>query len=129
MSYTDTELDLIFSQAAPVLGAPGVARDCDGRLICRSHYGLEGAYGWEVDHAVPKALGGLETYANLRPRHWLGNSTAGGLLGQALTLPRTPLGRVVADDQSVNVVRGFGAGMATSPLNGIHTGLSKKGIF
>jgi hypothetical protein len=54
--------------------------DCDGRLIKRSEYGKLTACGWEIDHVTPSMLGGLDVYANKRPRHWQGNRSAGGLL-------------------------------------------------
>jgi hypothetical protein len=55
--------------------------DCDGRVICWAEYGKTTAYGWEIDHSTPAAVGGLDVYDNLRARHWLGNRSAGGLLG------------------------------------------------
>src|SRR5882724_2247769 len=55
--------------------------DCDGRVIRWADYGKTTAYGWEIDHAIPTAVGGLDVYGNLRARHWLGNRSAGGLLG------------------------------------------------
>jgi hypothetical protein len=55
--------------------------DCDERIICWSEYGQTTARGWEIDHATPTALGGLDVYSNLRARHWQGNRSAGGLLG------------------------------------------------
>jgi hypothetical protein len=55
--------------------------DCDGRVICWKEYGKTTAYGWEIDHATPTAVGGLDVCDNLRARHWLGNRSTGGLLG------------------------------------------------
>jgi hypothetical protein len=55
--------------------------DCDGRTICWSEYGKMTAYGWEIDHATPTVLGGLDVSGNLRARHWQGNRSAGGILG------------------------------------------------
>jgi len=55
--------------------------DCDNRIICRAEYGKYTAFGWQVDHAIPVVLGGPDFFSNLRPRHWMGNSAAGGLLG------------------------------------------------
>ena len=88
MKYSEAELDLIFTRANPVPGAPGVARDCDGRIICRSDYGAYSEFGWQVDHIQPIALGGLlGEFLNMRPRHWHGNTSAGGLLGALLSPP------------------------------------------
>lgn len=54
--------------------------DCDERTIRWAEYGKTTAYGWEIDHATPTALGGSDVYGNLRARHWHGNRSAGGLL-------------------------------------------------
>jgi hypothetical protein len=58
--------------------------DCDGRVICWKEYGKTTAYGWEIDHATPTAVGGLDACDNLRARHWLGSRITGGLLGGLL---------------------------------------------
>jgi hypothetical protein len=69
---------------------PGLAytatekRDCDGRFIRWSEYGSYSEYGWQIDHIRPAALGGGDEFANLRARHWRGNSMAGTVLGNAL---------------------------------------------
>ncbi len=55
--------------------------DCNGRVIRWSEYGKTTAYGWEIDHATPTAVGGTDVCGNLRARHWLGDRSAGGLLG------------------------------------------------
>jgi hypothetical protein len=54
--------------------------DCDGRTIRWAEYGKTTACGWEIDHATPTAIGGLDVSGNLRARHWHGNRSAGGLL-------------------------------------------------
>lgn len=84
-TYTESELDLIFRKGWPVRGYPGYVYDCDSRIIGRHEYGKRTTYGWEVDHQVPASLGGPSVYGNLRPRHWLGNSYSGGLLGGLLS--------------------------------------------
>jgi hypothetical protein len=58
-----------------------VRQDCDGWFIKWDEYGQYSDYGWQIDHAWPTALGGADTYANKRARHWRGNSRAGGILG------------------------------------------------
>ncbi|MDP1699576.1 MAG: HNH endonuclease signature motif containing protein [Aestuariivirga sp.] len=59
--------------------------DADGRMICRSDHGKrDSAYGWEKDHIVPTAVGGLDILSNLRPLHCKGNSLRGGLLSALL---------------------------------------------
>jgi 5-methylcytosine-specific restriction endonuclease McrA len=41
-------------------------------------------YGWESDHIIPRATGGTDELANLRPLHWRANASLGGLLGNLL---------------------------------------------
>jgi hypothetical protein len=60
------------------------AVDCDGRTIKFAEYGKYSECGWQIDHTMPTGLGGLDVYANKRPRHWRGNSSAGGILGSIL---------------------------------------------
>lgn len=75
-----------WGKAKPIPGYPDnvLRQDCDGRVIKRDEYGQHSDYGWEIDHITPVALGGSDAFSNLRARHWLGNSSAGGLLGNAL---------------------------------------------
>lgn len=87
-TYSERDLDLIFAKAQPYPGYPGYALDCDGRIIGRHAYGQAGDFGWEVDHVIPSAIGGLHAFGNVRPRHWMGNSSAGGLLGGLLNKVR-----------------------------------------
>jgi hypothetical protein len=44
--------------------------DCDGWIIFWSEYGKHSAFGWQVEHIVPRALGGSDEMSNLRARHW-----------------------------------------------------------
>lgn len=78
------EENAVFDKAAPTLGWPEYGIDCDGRIIKRSEYGKLTPHGWHKDHTVPKALGGADHISNYRPRHWQGNTSAGGLLANAL---------------------------------------------
>jgi hypothetical protein len=85
MDYTEQELDNVFYVAPAVPGKPGYVYDCDGRMICRWEYGKQSACGWQVDHDPPLALAGFFGWRfNLRPRHWFGNTSAGGALGNVL---------------------------------------------
>ncbi len=84
MAYSQSELDFVFSKAGYAFGWPEWGIDCDGRIIRRSEYGRISDNGWQVDHVHPTALGGGDHWANLRPRHWRGNCSAGGLLGGLL---------------------------------------------
>jgi hypothetical protein len=60
---------------------PMIRIDCDRRHIHWGEYGKFSDLGWQIDHAMPTVLGGGGHHANLRARHWRGNSLAGGLLG------------------------------------------------
>jgi hypothetical protein len=68
----------------PHMGPAEWRIDCDGRLIRFDEYGLNSSFGWHKDHIVPDVFGGSDDAVNLRPRHWLGNTRAGGLLSQML---------------------------------------------
>lgn len=62
-----------------------VRQDAYGWYIVWSEYGNRNSdYGWEIDHVVPTALGGLNSAANVRALHWKNNSRLGGLLSGAL---------------------------------------------
>jgi hypothetical protein len=59
--------------------------DCDGRAIVWDQYGKYGEFGWQIDHIIASVFGGLDELWNLRARHWMGNSQAGGLAGVLAT--------------------------------------------
>lgn len=49
-----------------------------GKRLCRKHYGRPGEPGaWEVDHSVPRALGGTDHGNNLRAAHTTCNRSKG----------------------------------------------------
>lgn len=77
---------IAWSAASPVPGySPEVIRlDCDGKLLFWSEYGKLSEFGWEIDHAHPTGLGGLDVWSNLRARHWFGNRSAGSSVRNAL---------------------------------------------
>lgn len=51
-----------------------VRKDCCGAWIVKSEFGnRDSAFGWEIDHAYPKAKGGDDNIINLRPMHWENN--------------------------------------------------------
>lgn len=53
-----------------------------GKPIKWSEYGdRNAAHGWEIDHITPRAWGGGDEIANLRPLHYRNNARLGGLLG------------------------------------------------
>lgn len=77
-----------WSNASDVPTQTDIRIDCDGRYIRWSDYGKLSEYGWEIDHTIPTALGGLNILGNIRARHWRGNRSAGGLLGGLMELGR-----------------------------------------
>lgn len=66
----------------------GYRRDAFGNLMLWSAYGQRSGLGWEIDHIVPKALGGSDALFNLRALAWRANASLGGLLGNALSAGR-----------------------------------------
>jgi hypothetical protein len=79
---------IAWSRALEIPGHPLYRIDCDGKMICWNDYGSLSEYGWEIDHAHPLGLGGLDVHGNLRARHWRGNRSAGGILGGLLNSGR-----------------------------------------
>jgi hypothetical protein len=67
-------------------------RDSEGWWIRWHDYGQLTAYGWEIDHVVPLALGGPDEWYNLRARHWHPNRRAGGHLNKMLQVPSSSNG-------------------------------------
>jgi len=60
-------------------------RDDFGWTIRYADYGdRNSAYGWEIDHVRPTALGGYDHISNLRPLHCKCNAGLGGILGGLL---------------------------------------------
>lgn len=55
-----------------------------GHIIRWTDYGSQSENGWEIDHALPSALGGADHVTNCRALHWRRNRSLGGLLGNAL---------------------------------------------
>lgn len=58
--------------------------DDEVRVIKWSEYGQNSVFGWHIDHIVPQAVGGPDVLSNLRARHRITNTSAGGRLGNAL---------------------------------------------
>lgn len=85
---TDQRKLAAWSKAMPLIGK-------DARLVRRDYFGLfiywheygnrKSAFGWEIDHIRPVALGGPDVLDNLRALHWQNNASLGGNLATALT--------------------------------------------
>ena len=77
----------VWAKGRPIPGWPPWEwrLDDDGNVICFSAYGNRASeYGWEIDHIVPRALGGVSTLRNLRPLHCRANARRGARLAAAL---------------------------------------------
>jgi hypothetical protein len=59
-------------------------RDFEGMTIRWAEYGQKSDHGWEIDHITPIAIGGTDTFGNIRARHYRTNRAAGAILGNAL---------------------------------------------
>ena len=75
-----------WNKASFVVGWPSDYRmDAFGNVMRWGDYGdRSSAYGWEIDHIVPVALGGGDGPENLRALHWRNNASLGGILGARL---------------------------------------------
>ena len=90
--YTPQDLDIIFARTTKPMNAltaslypRDAAFDERGNVIARSQYGKhQSPYGWDVDHRVPSAVGGLGSFLNLRALSCSDNRRLGGFLGNAL---------------------------------------------
>jgi len=71
MGYSDDELNIIYDKT------DGHCYHC-GKKIRWKHYGRRDyETGWEVDHLIPKALGGSDRRGNLVPACWRCNVEKG----------------------------------------------------
>ena len=72
-----------WEKASSVTGRdPNFVRVDDyGSTIYWDEYGnRNSAFGWEIDHKLPSALGGSDSVGNLRALHWRNNAALGGQL-------------------------------------------------
>ena len=85
--YSEEELKMAAWRNATFV-SDGVSIDCDGCHMVWHQHGEYSEFGWQVDHIIPKALGGPDIPSNVRARHWRGNSSAGGVIGALLNKRR-----------------------------------------
>jgi hypothetical protein len=74
---TETRKLAAWQKAQVVLGynPQSVRKDRFGSWIQWDQYGKTTPYGWEIDHAVPKNLGGLLSPINEIATQWKNNRT------------------------------------------------------
>ena len=77
--FSEQTIDAVWQKAKVVAGYdPSQWRkDFAGAWIARKAYGLQGSYGWEIDHMKPVTLRGTDDLSNLYPLHWQNNRTKG----------------------------------------------------
>lgn len=87
LAYTEARKRAAWKKAFPIAGFDQNERrqDAYGILIDWADYGSRNsAFGWEIDHATPVALGGGDGFDNLRALHWRNNARLGGALSGLL---------------------------------------------
>lgn len=80
---------IVWSKTTPIPGRDHAVWGMDdyGLVLRFADYGdRDSAFGWEIDHTTPRALGGSDEYSNLRPLHHRTNSKLGGMIGGLLGL-------------------------------------------
>lgn len=74
--FASQAIHAVWQRGVVVAGYDAAAwrKDACGAWIKRTDFGLTtSAYGWEVDHVLPVALGGGDQLANLQPLQWANN--------------------------------------------------------
>lgn len=68
-------VEIVWRKATSVEGYDSTKwrKDFAGAWIQRSQFGIRSGYGWEIDHLMPKSLGGSDEIGNLLPMHWRNN--------------------------------------------------------
>lgn len=80
MNFDEETISQVWERATVVAGydAASVRKDACGAWIVRGKYGnRDSHYGWEIDHVLPRALGGGDDAANLRAMQWENNVSKG----------------------------------------------------
>jgi 5-methylcytosine-specific restriction endonuclease McrA len=49
------------------------ANDFSGRLVRRGEYGVRSEHGWTIDHILPLAMSGPDSWDNVQITHWQTN--------------------------------------------------------
>ena len=72
-----------WDKASPSSGRPPSEWRVDdyGNLIRYQEYRDYSAHGWQIDHIIPLASGGLDIPSNRRALHSTTNASRGGVLG------------------------------------------------
>ena len=81
--YTEQQKIDVWNKARIVQGydAAYVRADACGALIEWERYGdTASKHGWEIDHIIPKSLGGTDVITNLQPLQWQNNRAKGDSL-------------------------------------------------
>ncbi len=76
MAFTDNLIQTVWNKARIVEGfdKDRFRKDACGAWIQRSEYGNhKSQYGWDIDHVLPRLLGGGDEEINLRPMQWQNN--------------------------------------------------------
>lgn len=80
LTFNQSTIDNVWRKGQTVSGydPDKVRRDRCGALMQRSQYGnTDHAWGWEIDHIVPKAKDGSDDLSNLQPLQWANNRHKG----------------------------------------------------
>lgn len=78
--FTEEQIERVWQKAKIMPNNnPDVFRqDYAGAWIKRDQYGRrDTTYGWEIDHCIPRSLGGTDEMENLLPLHWQNNQAKG----------------------------------------------------
>jgi hypothetical protein len=76
--FDDATIEAVWQKAMPEPDYSGFRKDRCGASMLGSKYGdRASAYGWEVDHIRPVALGGTDDLINLQPLQWENNAHKG----------------------------------------------------